>query len=60
MSGSRTLLATILLASVAAPLAAQRYKPIGGQTMPDTLELTDGTRITGLVLRNTADNVLLQ
>lgn len=60
MSGSRTLLATILLASLAAPLAAQRYKPIGGQTMPDTLELTDGTRITGLILRNTADNVLLQ
>ena len=42
------------------PLAAQRHKPLGAQTMPDRIELNDGTQLSGLILRNTADSVLFQ
>lgn len=45
---------------LAAPVTAQKHKPLGGETMPDRLELSDGTQISGLILRNTADSVLFQ
>lgn len=41
-------------------LSAQRHTPLGGQTMPDSLELADGTTLNGLIVRNTADSVLFQ
>ena len=45
---------------LASPAESRRYKPLGAQTMPDRLELADGTTISGLILRNTADSVLFQ
>jgi hypothetical protein len=47
-------------AAATQPLPAQRYKPLGGDAMPDSLELADGTQLRGLILRNTADSVLFQ
>jgi len=58
--------ALLVLSAVALSIAgaegvqAQRHKPLGTQTMPDTLELADGTRLNGLIVRNTADSVLFQ
>lgn len=60
MSGARLMLVVILAALPAYPSLAQRYKPIGGEIIPDTLELSDGTRINGLILRNSADSLLLR
>lgn len=56
----RCIFALAFLAAVQFPLHAQRYKPLGGETLPDSLELADGTRLNGLIVRNTADNVLFQ
>lgn len=58
--------ALLVLSAVALSIAAadgvraQRHKPLGTQTMPDRLELSDGTQLHGLILRNTADSVLFQ
>ena len=54
------LLVAAVIAVAHEPLLAQRYKPLGGQTMPDSVELADGTKLKGLIVRNTADSVLFQ
>jgi hypothetical protein len=60
MPRARILAVVILLALGAGPLAAQRYKPLSSQTMPDTLVMLDGSQVRGLILKNTADDVLIQ
>ncbi|MFM8458500.1 MAG: hypothetical protein ACKOB0_06075, partial [Chthoniobacterales bacterium] len=60
MRAHRLIAIFAALAAVAQPLFAQRYKPLGGDAMPDTLELADGTRLNGLIVRNSADSVLFQ
>jgi hypothetical protein len=45
----------VSFALVTGPLAAQDSKPV-----PDELEMSDGTSLRGLILKNTADTVLLQ
>jgi len=41
-------------------LPAQPQKPLGGDTMPDSIELADGTTLNGLIVRNSADSVIFQ
>ncbi|MFM8682552.1 MAG: hypothetical protein ACKOEG_02030 [Chthoniobacterales bacterium] len=60
MRAHRLIAISAVLAAVAQPLFAQRYKPLGGDAMPDTLELADGTRLNGMIVRNSADSVLFQ
>jgi hypothetical protein len=60
MSGARMMLVVLFAALPASPSFAQRYKPISGEIMPDTLELSDGTRINGLILRNSAHSLLFR
>ncbi len=43
MSAARLMLVILVAALPAHPSFAQRYKPISGEIMPDTLELSDGT-----------------
>ena len=60
MIATKLLAPAVALALSCAPLRAERYQPISGQSMPDTLELSDGSRVNGLILRNAADSVLFQ
>ena len=61
MNGVLPLLAgAFVFFCAATPLPAQRYKPLSSQTMPDTLDMLDGSKIRGLILKNTADDVLIQ
>lgn len=41
-------------------LSAERYRPLSGHTMPDSLDMVDGTTVRGLILKNTAHHVLIQ
>ena len=59
MRPHRLITLAVLMAAIQ-PLCAQRHKPLGGETMPDSLELADGTTLRGLIVRNTADSVVLQ
>jgi hypothetical protein len=60
MCGSRVLTAVAISVLLPAIVSAQRYKPLSSHTMPDTLVMVDGRQIRGLILKNTADSVLLQ
>ena len=59
-SATRLLLAAACATFTSIPVAAERYKPLGAQTMPDRLELSDGAVLSGLILRNNAESVLFQ
>jgi hypothetical protein len=54
------LVALVCGALPSSALAADRHRPLGAQTMPDQLELSDGKILRGLILHNTADRVLFQ
>jgi len=41
-------------------VAAPRFKPLSGENMPDTLEMLDGTKIRGLIVKNSAQSVVIQ
>lgn len=57
----RLLAPAIVLACCATVSAATpRHKPLSGENMPDSLEMLDGTRIHGLIVKNTARNVVIQ
>ena len=60
MCWRRALTALTSLAILSGPLAAERPKPLSTQTAPDTLVMADGSKVRGLILKNTADNVLIQ
>jgi hypothetical protein len=60
MIAARILAALTGFALVTVPLAANPYKPLSSHTMPDTLVMLDGDQIRGLILKNTADSVLIQ
>jgi hypothetical protein len=56
------LLLALAISCSACPglLAAPRYSPLDQQTMPDRLEMNDGRTLQGLILKNTAKEVLFQ
>jgi len=56
----RLVAAAVIAACFPDGSLAQTHKPLGGETMPDRLELAGGKEVRGLILRNTADSVLFQ
>lgn len=50
----------LMVAAVSAPAATRATSPLDQQTMPDRLEMNDGSTVRGLILKNTAESVLFQ
>lgn len=56
----RTAFLAASLAASVGMLCAENYRPLSGHTMPDSLDMVDGSTIRGLILKNTAHSVLIQ
>ncbi len=60
MTNALRFISAVLLVFAGTAWAAPRYKSISAQTAPDTLTMSDGKMLHGLILRNTAGSVLFQ